>query len=172
MVAFSYRMPSGVAGDVNRAATGMTIEAQVITPTGTTGHPTTFGIAVIQDATGGNVGNMRMITTGDTAVYGLLVREYPTQSSNWPTDGFGAGTPPQSGLVSILKRGYMTVFLQGATAAAKGGAVYAYNTTTDTSHIILGGIEAATSTNAILLPNSYFMGPADANGITEIAFNI
>ena len=51
-------------------------------------------------------------------------------------------------------------------------AVYAYNTTTDTSHIILGGIEAATSTNAILLPNSYFMGPADANGITEIAFNI
>ena len=39
MTAFTYRMPAGIAGDINRAATGMTIEAQVVTPAGTTGAP-------------------------------------------------------------------------------------------------------------------------------------
>ncbi len=169
-------MPAGIAGDINRAAVGMTVEAQVVTPVGTTGAPTTYGVPVLVDTAAGNIGNMRIIASGDTtytAIYGLLARPYPTQSPNWPNDATGPGTPPTSGIVDILKRGYMTVLLSGATAAAKGGTVYIYIGASATNHPVIGGIEAATSTNAIALPaGCYFMGPADANSITEIAFNI
>ena len=169
-------MPAGIAGDINRAATGMTVEAQVVTPVGTTGAPTTYGVPMVIDATAGNIGNMRVLASGDTtftAIYGLLARPFPVQSPNWPNDPTGTSTPPTSGIVDILKRGYMTVLLSGAAAAAKGGQVYVYIGASATNHPVIGGIEAATSTNAIALPaGCYFMGPADANAITEIAFNI
>lgn len=176
MTAFQFRMAAGIAGDLNRAATGMTVEAQVVTPAGTAGAPTAYGVPMVVDATGGNVGNMRVLAAGDTsltAVYGMLVRPFPTQSPNWPNDPLGTSTPPASGIVDILKRGYMTVLLSGATAAAKGGTVYVYIGASATNHPVIGGIEAATSSNAIALPaGCYFMGPADSGGITEIAFNI
>jgi hypothetical protein len=73
----------------------------------------------------------------------------------------------------VLVRGYMSVLLSGSTAATKGGTVFVWTGNTGTAHPVLGGFEAATSTACIALPAStYFTGPADSNGITEIAFNI
>lgn len=167
MVAYSYRMPAGIPGEVNRVASAL-IEAQVVSSAAAE-VPLVYGIAMIVGNTAGNVGNMRILTTGDTNVYGMLVRPFPTNSGQ---DGLGTSTPPKSGIIDILKRGYMSVYLQGATAAAKGGQVYAYLNTTDTSHLYFGGIEAATSTNAIAIPNTYFMGPADTSSIVEIGYNI
>ena len=169
MTAFTFRMPAGIEGEVNRIASA-TIEAQVVTPLGTTGAPAKYGTPMVVDNTGGNVGNMRALNTSDTAVYGFLVRPFPTVSSQ---DIVGVSTPPASGLIDILKRGYMSVRLQGPTAAVKGGTVYLWQGATDTSHLVVGGVEAATGTSVITMgASTYFMGPADSNGITEIGFNI
>jgi hypothetical protein len=165
MVAFSYRMPAGIAGDINRIAAA-TVEAQNITPSGTTLAPVAYGTPVVIDATTGNV---RQFSASDTSAYGLLARPFPTTSSQ---DPLAVSTPPTAGPCDVLVRGYMTVLLQGPTAATKAGPVFLYTTTTSTSHPSIGGFEAATSSGAVLLPRAYFMGPADSNGIVEVAFNI
>lgn len=170
MVAFSFRMPSGIPGDVNRIASA-TIETQVVS-TAAGEAPLAYGTPVVLSSTSGNVGNVRAMTSSDGQPYGFLVRPYPTQSSQ---DPLNISTPPTSGLVDVLKRGYMTVQLSGPTAAAKGGALWLYLGTTNATHAVLGGIEAATTAAQTVLQvtsNSYFMGPADSNGQVEIAFNL
>jgi hypothetical protein len=163
--AFQFRMPAGFAGDLQRAEVA-TIEAQLIdssTP------PTVFGVAV--KYVSGKVQPINL--AGDTAaiVQGVNLRAYPIQGNG--TDPLGTSTPPTSGVTDILKRGYVMVSLGGATAATKGGTVYV-RVATPSAGKPLGGFEAAAdSTNTIALPsNTYFTGPADAYGVTEIAFNI
>ena len=169
MTAYQFRMPVGIPGEVNRVAAA-TIEAQVVTPLGTTGAPTEYGIPMVVDNTGGNVGNMRTVQAADASIYGLLVRPFPTGGSQ---DPLGTSTPPASGLVDILVRGYMLVKLGGNSAAAKGGTAYVWVAATSTTHI-QGHFESTFSSgNTIACPgNSYFTGPADATGVVEVAFNI
>lgn len=167
MAVFQFRMPAGIPGAVNRAESA-NVEAQQLDATY---YPTSFGVPVAIDATSHN---MRAIKAGDTTanVYGFYVRPFPATTGSL-TDGLGTSTPPTSGIGSVLKRGYMTAKLNGATAAAKNGTIY-IRTAVGTGSII-GGIEAATdgtNTFALTSLNSYFMGPADANGNVEIAFNI
>jgi hypothetical protein len=165
MAVFTFRMPAGIPGAVNRVATA-TIEAQQLD---TTYFPTVYGVPVALDATSHN---LRAIKAADTAssVYGFYVRPYPATGNG--TDGLGTSTPPVSGVVSVLKRGYMMVKLNGTTAAVKNGTVYV-RTVTGTFTVI-GGIEAlADSTNTFAMTgNTYFTGPADSNGNVEVAFNI
>jgi len=161
-------MPAGIAGDVNRAQ-HHTVETQIITPSGTTGHPTAFGIPVLIDS---STHQIRMVAATDTAgVYGLLVRPYPAISS---TDGLGTGTPAASGPCDVMRRGYMAVKVYGTTAAAKGGIVYVWANTATGVHI-QGGLEAAdpgTAGSGFVLSGATWMGPADANGLSEISFHI
>jgi hypothetical protein len=169
MVAFTFRMPAGIPGDINRVVAAI-VEPQVITPTGTTGAPTAYGTPVVIDNTGGNVGNVRALTTTDTTVYGLLARPFPTTASQ---SALGTSVPPTTGACDVMVRGYMSVLLSGTTAAAKGGAVYVWVQASNTSgNHVQGGWEAATSTGSILIANSYWMGPADTNNITEVAFQM
>jgi hypothetical protein len=111
--------------------------------------------------------------SADTAalVYGINLRAYPIQGNG--TDPLGTSTPPTSGVTDILKRGYVMVSLGGVAAATKGGTVYV-RVAGAAAGKPLGGFEAAAdSTNTVALPsNTYFTGPADAYGVTEIAFNI
>lgn len=162
MTAFTYRMSSGVPGDITRQE-GLTIEAQTIN---TSTPPTIYGNPVkLAD------GKISTIESGDSIgdVYGLLVRPFPTNSSS---DGLGTSTPPTSGIGNVLKRGYLNVKLNGTTPAAKGGTVYVRLANASSGKPI-GGFEAADdSTNTDVLPNAYFTGPADSSGNTEIAFNI
>jgi hypothetical protein len=163
--AYQFRMPAGFAGDLKRAEVA-TIETQQIdsaTP------PTVFGVPVKLVA-----GKVQPINnSADTAalVYGINLRAYPIQGNG--SDPLGTSTPPTSGVTDILKRGYVNVLLGGSTAAAKGGLVYVRVATPSVGKP-LGGFEAASdSTNTVVLPSScYFTGPADAYGITEVAFNI
>lgn len=165
MNAFTFRMPAGIPGDINRAQQA-TVETQQITAAGQANAPVSFGVGVLIDATSGKV---RLPTTGDTALYGLLVRAFPTNAAQ---DGLGTSTPPAAGWVDVMKRGYMTVLLQGATAAKKGGIVYC-RIQNPGGGLLVGGFEAATSGDVIALPGTcYFTGPADASGNVEIAFNI
>jgi hypothetical protein len=198
MVAFLFRMPAGIAGEVNRIWASV-IEPASITPSGTTGAPTAYGVPLVIDATAGNVGNMRTLLTADgssfvsggitytsgTAIvsgtagtspgitgiypYGILVRPFPTGGSQ---DPLGTSTPPTTGACDVLKSGYINVILSGSTAAVKGGQVFIWMAAATGTHI-LGGWEAAPSNgNTIAVPNCYFSGAADAAGNTEIAFNV
>jgi hypothetical protein len=170
MVAYAFRMPAGIPGDVNRIASAH-IETQVVSSAAGEA-PTAYGLPVVLSSTSGQVGNVRVMTAADTALqpYGFIVRPYPTQSSQ---DPLNVSTPPTSGLVDILKRGYMTVQMQGPNAAVKGAVPYIFLGTTNTTHPVLAALEAQTATGAVVMTsNSYFMGPADSNGMVEIAFNL
>lgn len=130
--AYQFRMPAGFAGDLMRAEAA-TIETQQIdssTP------PTAFGVPVKLVS-----GKVQPIASSDAAsvVYGFNLRPYPIQGNG--TDPLGTSTPPTSGNTDILKRGYTMVTLNGATAAAKNGAVYVRVGNASAGKPI-GGIEA------------------------------
>lgn len=139
---FTYNMPSGIPGNISRAAGQASIEAQVID---TTDYPTEYGVAVTIDAT---THALRKIKAGDTiaSVAGIYVRPYPIQTS--VNDAMGTSTPATSGIGNLLKRGYISAKLRGATAAAKQGTVYVRLAGADADHP-LGGFEAASDVGAV-----------------------
>lgn len=163
--AYQFRMPAGFAGDLQRVEAA-TVETQQI-DSGT--PPTVFGVAVKYVA--GKVQPINL--AGDTAalVQGVNLRPYPIQGNG--TDPLGTSTPPTSGVVDVLKRGYVMVSLGGVAAATKGGTVYVRVANVSAGKP-LGGFEAASdTTNTIAMPaNWYFTGPADAYGVAEVAVNI
>lgn len=140
MVAFNRRMPAGIPGEINRAQAA-TVETVAITLNPATGYLSAYGLPGVIDATSGK---FRMVAAGDKSVYGLFARPYPFQGNG--TDGLGTTTPPAapytSGLGDVLRRGYMSVLLNGTTPAAKGGAVYVRLTNAAGGKPI-GGFEAA-----------------------------
>lgn len=164
-IAFTFAMPSGIAGDVSRAEHA-TVEAQLLD---TVLYPLQYGVPVKIVS-----GKVCGITTGDTVstkVYGMYVRPYPTQSGQ---DTLGVQTIPVSGICNILVRGYMmcVVGFNGA-GAHKGTPVFVRVATSIHTGHPLGGIEGATdSTDTFAIPGAFFMGDTDAQGINEIAFNI
>jgi len=163
MVAYPFRLPAGIPGTVHR------IEAATIEPqeTDPTAPPTAYGVPVKVVS-----GRMQPLAAGDAVgvIYGINVRDFPGVASQ---DPLGTSTPPVRGGMSVLKRGYINVLLAGATAAVKGGTVYVRVAAPATGKPIGGFEAAADGTNTVALPaNSYFMGPADAFGNTEIAYNI
>lgn len=169
MTAFTFRMPSGIPGNVARIESA-TIEAQVIN---TTTPPTRYGDPVAY-ASAGN-GGVRPITTGDVAatICGFLVRPFPTQGGvNWPSDPLittgSAGSPPANGICNILRAGYISVMVNGAGTASNGSPVY-IRVATPAAGKPIGGIEAASdTTNTIIAAHCEFTGAQDAQGNCEI----
>lgn len=165
MAVFTYRMPAGIPGGINRAEVA-TVEAQQLD---TTNYPTSYGVPVAIDATSKN---LRKIIGGDAAaaVKGFYVRPYPTSNGS-SSDGLGTVTPPTSGVANVLRRGYMTVKNNVGTPA-KGGQVYV-RVTANGGNTIIGGVEATSdSTNTIAPAGCFFTGAADASGNVEIEFNL
>ena len=171
MVAFLLRMGAGINGTPNRAHTNDT-EAQYLLPPG----PTFYGCGLVMDATG----KVRPPVAGDPpatgpnaggVVYGLYVRPYVTNSNQ---AALGVDSPPQGTLLepaSVMIRGYMSVILRGAVAAVKGAPVYCWKAAAAGGQVP-GGITAdGTTLASVMAVRGYFMGPADANGITEIYFS-
>ena len=137
MVAYTYQMPSGIAGNVNRPEVS-TVEQAVLDQTYT---PTAFGAPVKTVS-----GKIRPVATGDaiSVVTGFLVRAYPTSGNG--TDGLGAATPNKALPADILKRGYISAVLKNVTAAAKDAPVYVRLVTASSK--IAGDIEAAVDITA------------------------
>jgi hypothetical protein len=126
MTAYVTRAPAGFPGAVTRADS-LTIQPEMIdsaTP------PTAYGAPV--KLVSGKVQPLG----ASGAIYGLAVRAYPVQST---TNAFGAAAPPTSGLLDVMRRGYMAVALKQGTAA-KGAQVYV-RTVADTGKAV-GDIEA------------------------------
>ena len=163
MTSILYRMASGIPGAINRA-----VEATVETGNLLSGFgPTVYGVPLVLDVSG----KLRAVAVGDTAamVQGMYPRPYPTTGNG--TDGLGVSTPASNGNTGVLKRGYMEVVVNGTAASVKGAPVYCRVAAPATGKP-LGGIEAAADgTNTILLPAT-FMGAPDANGNSEIAYNL
>lgn len=163
MVAFLYRMPYGIPGDVTRASQS-TIEPQVLNSSAAFSAYGLFGKL--------SSGKFVPVGSGDvaSAVYGLLVRPYPTQGAN-ASDPLATAVPKTSGVADVLRRGYASVKVNAGTPAI-GGAVY-IRVANAAAGKPIGGIEAAAdSTNTIQVVGAQFMGDADASGNCEIAFNI
>lgn len=159
-----FRMPAGIPGEL--VSSQCTVEPQQI---GSANVPAGYGLPVGFDATGGNVGNMRSIGASDVAAFvrGFLVRPYPTTASQ---DGLGVSTPA-AGTCDVMRRGYINVKLNFGTAV-KGGPVYVWKATSSGAHV-QGGIEATDpSTSGFAITGAEFVGPADANGMATIAYNL
>lgn len=168
-VAITYRMIAGFPGDVNRTHPAG-IEPCLID---VNSPPTLYGAAVVCDATTNGV---RPVTTGDTAAYGVTVRPFPLQASagsSYGAVGIGAATPPTSGVIDILRSGYIMATLNGTVPSTKGGTVYVRVASASAGKPIGGFEAAADGGNTITLPaQTTFNGPADATGNVEIAFNV
>jgi hypothetical protein len=176
MVAFSYRMGAGFAGDVNRTHPA-SIEPNVNAPAGS--NPMVFyGQAGVYNT----VGQMRSVIAGDTAltaIAGIAVRQFPVQQSTASaafgeadlSTGYNSVISPANAL-DILKSGYIMVPVNGTPV--KGGAVYVWIAASTGSHV-QGGFEAAStggSTITLAEGQTYYNSGPDANGICELAFNL
>ena len=171
--AFQFRMGAGFPGDINRTHPA-TIEPVLID---SSAPPTAYGQPVLVDPTTQGV---RPFAVGDQsntvpAGYGITVRPYPTNpssASNFGAAAFGSATPPTTGVMDVLRAGYIMAFLPAGGSPVKGGAVYVWAAASSGAHV-QGGIEAAYSAgNTTQLYNATFNGSPDASGNVEIAFNI
>jgi hypothetical protein len=163
MTAILTRMSQGFPGDITRQSQN-TIEAQV----GNSSLPfPAYGVP------GKIVSNAFVpIAAGDaaTAIYGILVRPFPTQGAN-ASDPLGTAVPATGGVKDVLKRGYVAVKCNNGTPAING-TVYVRVAAASGAKVI-GGIEAASdSTNTVVMANAIFTGNEDASGNAEIAYNI
>jgi hypothetical protein len=135
MVAYTYNIPSGIAGMVTRPTSYPTIEQQLLN---TSTPPTAFGVAVKLVS-----GKILPIQSGDYQNdYGVIVRPYPTSGNG--TNGLGVATPNTAFAADILKSGYISVVLNNGTAAA-GGKVYVRVGNASGAKVI-GGFEATNDT--------------------------
>ena len=164
MVAFVFRMPSGIPGALSRPSSALVVEPNIVSSTAT---PAAFGVPVVVEAT---TGKMRGIAAGDVAasVYGLLIRAFPSSSS---TTALGPAAPATTGTVDVLRLGYMTVKVTNGTPT-KGSAVYTRTILNGAIPAgVIGDIEAiADGVNTFAVPNAFFTGGMDANGNSEIAY--
>lgn len=163
MTAILTRMSQGFPGDVTRQSQS-TIEAQigvVATPFPAYGVVGKISAGAFVPFAGAEAA---------TAVYGILVRPYPTQGAN-ASDPLGTAVPKTSGVLDVLKRGYVAVKCNNGTPAING-TVYV-RVATPSGAKVIGGFEAtADSTNTVVVANAIFTGNQDASGNAEIAFNI
>lgn len=169
--AFQFRMGAGFPGDVNRTHPA-TIEPVLIDATS---PPTAFGQPVLVDPTSQGV---RPFAAGDTAIttaYGMSVRPYPFQqssASNFGSAAFGTGAPPATGVMDVLRAGYIMAKLPTGETSVKGGAVYVWCAASTGVHV-QGGIESAASAgNTAALAGVTFNGAPDADGTVEVVFNV
>lgn len=170
MVAFLFRMPSGIPGAYNRTE-HLTVEAGLPL---VGSMPNGYGLPLAVDAP---TGRYRAVQGTDTptSIVGMLVRPYPNGSLGTTSDGLGniVNFGTYAGVINVMRRGYMTVLVGGTAAAAKNGTVYVRIAQPAVGKP-MGGLEAAADgANTVALPpDTYWMGPADAQGNGEIAFRI
>jgi hypothetical protein len=172
MVAFVFRMNAGIPGEVSRFQTlGTTITPELqnaATPV------LEYGVPVILN----NSGVRPLIATDTTAdsEAGFLVRPFPggDRTVAFPSGSvpFGSGTPPATGLVDLLRRGFMTVRMCGAAAAQRNAPVWVWTAVSGGANV-QGRVTATDpTTSGFKLNRAFFRGPADAQGNTEIGYNI
>lgn len=173
-VAFQFRMGAGFPGDVNRAHP-FNITPELID---SVAPPTIYGQPVIIDsAADAGQGGVRPFATGDGAQlpWGFTVRPYPTQQSagtNFGAAAIGAATPPATGVIDILRSGFIMANLPFGGTPIKGAQVYVRVAASGGGHI-MGAVEAVSDPgNNVALTGCFFNGTPDASGNVEISVNV
>jgi hypothetical protein len=153
-------MAQGIPGEITRVSASV-VEGQ---PLNSSLPFSAYGLPV--KIVSGKV--VPITNTGDV-VWGFLSRPFPITGAN-ASDPLGTSVPPTTGVANVMRRGYMSVFVQnGAASAALGSAVYIRFQNPGGGKIV-GGLEASSSGDTYQLTNAAFMGPADANGNAEISW--
>src|SRR5258708_28973564 len=168
--AIKYRMGAGFPGDVNRVHPA-SIEPCLIDASA---PPFAYGIGVVVDPTTQGV---RPIVAGDSAltdIYGVTVRAFPIQQGS-VNPQFNTGVPPTSGVIDVLRAGYIMVQLGNSTltGALKGSLVDIWFAVASGAHV-QGNFEASHtggSSSSLANPESAFNGVQDANGIVELGLH-
>lgn len=167
--AYLYTFNIGIPGDPQGAQWDQIVEALLAA----TGAPQSYGIPVKVAA--GLVSGIQ--ASGDTVPaampFGWIVRPYPIQNVALLNDPLGTSAPPTTGKVNIMVRGYIGAFLQDATTVTLGQAVWIRSAASSGAKLF-GGVQSTTDGGActLITNNTYFMGPADANGNVVIAINM
>ena len=168
--AIQFRMNAGFPGAVNRSHPA-SIEPVLID---SSAPPTLYGQAVLIDATTEGVRPMVSGDQADTDCYGVTVRPYPLQQ-NSTTPNLYTATPPTSGLMDVLKNGYIMIgFNKTGSAPVKNGQAYIWTAATSGAHLVGGWETGAPSGNGCLIstPNrTYYQGGWDANDVGELVFH-
>ncbi|MBK5145853.1 hypothetical protein I2494_19480 [Budviciaceae bacterium BWR-B9] len=163
--AYLYRMPIGIPGGVTRPR-DLTIEPVALNYQN---QFTSYGLV------GKYVGDKFVpLVDGDTIdkVKGILVRPFPiTSFADLAYIGVNVNQ-----IGDNLKRGYICVKVTAGNAvtAQKGAPIYV-RVAAGTSGSPVGSFvltQDATATNTPQLPNAEVMGPGEADGRIEIAYNI
>lgn len=167
MTAITLRMNAAIAGAVTRSYPGQVITQEVIdanTP------PTAYGQPV--KLVSGKIQPMGS-TDAATLIYGITVRPFPKTDNTGTSPGYGAGTPPTSGIIDIMRVGFMGTKLALGTAA-RGAQAYVVTTAGGTVNIgdIVDAASPAGGGTAVAPANWYFTGAADPSGNTEISVGI
>lgn len=111
------------------------------------------------------------LSEGDTAdkIVGFFPRIYPSHSFDELTMlTNSSGEFNFTG--NVMKRGYMTVYIESPTEVKRGDPVYIrIDNATENSPL---GAVLTTATDAVLLPDAYFVSGADNENIAEISYKI
>ncbi|MBD2803488.1 hypothetical protein ID855_01915 [Xenorhabdus sp. ZM] len=164
MTAYLKRMPVGIAGDISRRQ-DMTVEPVVLKSANL--FPA-YGLVGKYDDNGYFV----PLADGDTAdkIQGIYVRPYPTTSM--PDKAYIIGTN-NNYTGDNLKRGYMTVKLDGDTSSIKKGAPVYVRVGKAAKESPLGSfLNTEIPGETVLLPQAQFTGAGDAEGNVEISYKI
>lgn len=167
MTAITLRMNAGVPGAVTRSYPGQVISQEVINPST---PPTYYGQPVKMVS-----GQVQPLASADaaSAIYGITVRPYPTQDNSGTSPAYGGGQPPASGIIDVMRVGFIAVSL-GYGTAARGGQVNVRTTVvTGPPNYAIGDIEDASYGSGTVTPaNWFFTGAADAAANVEISLGI
>ncbi|HVI10213.1 MAG TPA: hypothetical protein VND65_18125 [Candidatus Binatia bacterium] len=170
---FQYRMGAGMQGAVNRSHP-VTIEPCMI-DTSSSGslEPQFYGSAVVADGASPNGVRVPISSDAAAAIYGFAVRPFPLQpTTGGLTTSFGTVVPPPTQPLDVMRSGYMIVKLQGVAPAFKGSLVQVC-IVAGTGYLVGGvSVDTVSGTFVQLDQKSSFNGPADPNGLVELAFNI
>ena len=156
MVALTYRMNSGIPGNVSR-------ESQASIESGFYDSTAPFPAYGVLGKINSASGKFNMLQGGEAAyqVYGILVRPYPTTGLN-SSDPIGTAVPPTSGMCNILRRGYISAKLNNG-AAINGGQVYG-RVSNPSGAKIIGGFEAIA--DATTTPKTGITGNGTISAVT------
>ncbi|WFQ80500.1 hypothetical protein PXH59_05025 [Xenorhabdus sp. SF857] len=163
MTAYLKRMPMGIAGAISRLQ-DMTVEPVLLKSANAF---SAYGLVGKYDGD-----YFVPLAEGDTAdkIQGIYVRPYPTTSM--PDKSYIIGTG-NNYTGDALKRGYMTVKLDGDASSIKKGALVYARIGKPTENSPLGSVlNVAIDGESVLFPNAQFTGAGDADGNVEISYKI
>lgn len=172
MVAYISQIPFGNPGDIARGNHDNTILPMIRDLTNPKiWEDYAFGLPVKRSAA--DRGKILPFSGGETATdyAGFLVRSYP----GYAVDRISAdqnSPDTRHAPAGVMRRGFTLVKVQNISSADAGVPVFV-RIGGATPELKIGGIEAAADgENTVMLPNVYFSGKADVNGVAGIEVNL